>query len=136
MDKMKLHYKLDMESLARAQTWRDLDEGFTIKIHPQFKSVIEYYNASSCLDYVEGITVPTLVMHSKDDPVVPVDCVPIDECQANPNIITALTRRGSHVCYFMHAGTRRWYTHACSEFLQNSLLLLDQSTETEQQTGE
>lgn len=120
---MIAYYNLDMEKVSRCQTWRDLDENFTSKVHPQFRSVIEYYNASSCLDYVEGVTVPTLVLHSKDDPVVPVDVVPIDECKANPNIITVLTRRGSHVCYFMRTGERRWYTHACSEFLQNCLHL-------------
>ena len=123
---MVAHFNLDMESISRCQTWRDLDEAFTIKVHPQFKSVIGYYNASSCLDWVEHVTVPTLVLHSQDDPIVPVDCVPIDECLANPNIVTALTRRGSHVCYFMQAGTRRWYTHACSEFLQNALKVLNE----------
>ena len=75
---------------------------------------------------MDDVRVPTLVLHSADDPIVPVDCVPMDERLANPNIITAVTRRGSHVCYFMHQGTRRWYTRACSEFLQNALELLNE----------
>lgn len=70
------------------------------------------------------MAIPTLVLHSEDDPIVPVDCVPLDECMHNDKIVTALTRRGSHVCYFMGTGERRWYTHACSEYLQNSLALL------------
>ena len=69
---------------------------------------------------------PTLVLHSADDPIVPIDCVPLDECQANENIVTAITRRGSHVCYFMNGGKRRWYTHACSEYLFNTLEVLDE----------
>ena len=111
------------------ETWRDFDEEFTIKVHKKFKCAAAYYNAASCLDYVENITVPTLVMHSKDDPIVPVDCVPIDECLANPNMICALTRRGGHVCYFMeNDGSKRWYTHACSEFLQNALTILNEES--------
>ena len=116
-----------MDKIARAETWREIDELFTIKVHPQFKSVIGYYNKASCLDWVEHVTVPTLVLHSEDDPIVPVDCVPLDECQANEKIITAITRRGSHVCYFMHTGKRRWYTHACSEFLFNALETLSEA---------
>ena len=128
---MVAHWKLDLNKISKLETWRDLDEFFTIKVHPRFKSVIGYYNESSCLDWVEHISVPTLVLHSEDDPIVPVDCVPLDECQHNPNLITALTRRGSHVCYFMGTGKRRWYTHACSEFLQNALELLNEKEAVE-----
>lgn len=123
---MYSHYDLDMEKVAKVGSWREYDENFTIKVHSHFKSVIQYYNACSCLDWVDDVRVPTLVLHSEDDPIVPVDCVPMDKCLANSNIITALTRRGSHVCYFMQGGQRRWYTHSCSEFLQNSLLILDE----------
>ena len=116
-------FNLDMDKLQAAETWREFDEEWTIKVHP-FKCAAAYYNAGSCLEHVEGITVPTLVLHSKDDPVVPVDCVPIPECRANENVICALTRRGSHVCYFNFDGKSRWYTQATSEFLQNSLQML------------
>ena len=118
-------YKLNIDKIRTVKTWRDWDEEYTIKVHPQFKCATAYYNAASCLEYVQDIRVPTLVLHSKDDPVIPVDCVPMEECLANEHIITAITRRGSHVCYFMTDGKKRWYTHACSEFLCNALALLD-----------
>jgi predicted alpha/beta-fold hydrolase len=66
------------------------------------------------------------VLHSQDDPIVPVDCVPVDECVANPNIITALTRRGGHVCYFLGAdGKQRWYTHATVDFFRSAFKAMD-----------
>lgn len=74
------HYGLDFEKLSKCETWKVLDEHFTIKVHRQYKSVINYYNAASCLDWVEHVKVPTLVLQSEDDPIVPVDCVPLDEC--------------------------------------------------------
>ena len=92
--------------------------------------MINYYNAASSLDWIEHVRVPTLVIQSMDDPIVPVDCVPLDECQANPHFVTALTRRGSHVCFFTGGGQRRWYTHASSEFLQNALALLEEGVAT------
>ena len=114
-------FKIDYNKLKKVETWRDYDEEFTIKVHPHFKTAVAYYNASSCLENLDGIKVPTLVIHSKDDPVIPVDCVPINECMANEQIICAITRRGGHVCFFMNDGKHRWYTHASSEFLQNAL---------------
>ena len=35
---MELKFSLNMEKLAKVETWRDFDEEFTIKIHPQFQS--------------------------------------------------------------------------------------------------
>lgn len=34
LDKMIAHFDLNMDMLAKCQTWRDLDEHYTIKIHP------------------------------------------------------------------------------------------------------
>jgi predicted alpha/beta-fold hydrolase len=97
---MESTYGTNFQTLSQVETWRQFDEEFTIKAHKHFACAAAYYNAGSCLSHIAGIKVPTLVIHSQDDPIVPVDCVPIDECLANPNIITALTLRGGHVCYF------------------------------------
>ena len=119
-------YKIDIEKVKEVENWRDFDEEFTIKVRPQFNCVAAYYNAASCLEWIDKVKIPTLVIHSQDDPVIPVDCVPIEECLANEQFIVALTRRGSHVCYFMGKdGKHRWYAHASSEYLQNALTLLD-----------
>ena len=115
-------FNLDFDAIRKVTTWRDFDEEFTIKVHPPFKSACQYYYEASCLNHVSKITVPTLVMHSYDDPVVPADCVPVDECLANKNIITAFTRRGGHCCYFMGSdGAKRWYSLASAEFLNEAL---------------
>ena len=111
-------FNLNLENIKKVKTWRDFDEEFTRKVHPRFPCTAEYYHQASCLTRVKDIKVPCLVLHSSDDPIVPVDCVPLDECQANPNIITALTKRGGHVCYFMGSdGKKRWYTYAAADFL-------------------
>lgn len=120
-------YGIDLDKVKKAETWREIDEEFTIKVHRGFKTAAAYYNAASCLMRVHDIKVPTLVLHSKDDPIIPIDCVPKQECYLNPNIITAITRRGAHVCFFMGAdGKRRWYTHASAEFLENVLAVLNE----------
>lgn len=118
-------FGLDMTRISKVETWRDFDEEFTRKVHPKWPSTAQYYYEASCLQKVKDIKVPTLVLHSKDDPIVPIDCLPIDECEANRNIITAVTDRGGHVCYFMGLnGEQRWYTYACADFLDTTISLL------------
>ena len=79
-------FKINLDELRHVQTWKDFDEKFTVHIHPQFKTVSDYYYHSSCLTKVKDIKKPTLVIHSKDDPIIPFECLPMDECLANENI--------------------------------------------------
>jgi predicted alpha/beta-fold hydrolase len=64
------------------------------------------------------VTKPTLVVHSKDDPIVPIDCLPLSECHANEKFIVGIVERGGHLCYFYGVdGQKRWYPLVSSEYL-------------------
>jgi len=39
-------------------------------------------------------------MHSRDDPIVTFDCVPLETLHSNPHIIHADTSHGAHVCWY------------------------------------
>ena len=43
------------------------------------------------------IRVPTLLLHSEDDPFVPASAFPHEAVAANPLVQAVLTRRGGHV---------------------------------------
>jgi uncharacterized protein len=60
----------------------------------------DYYLAASSLQKVKHITKPTLVIHSRDDPIVSIHCLPVRECTENPNMIVGIVEKGGHVCYF------------------------------------
>lgn len=67
---------------------------------------------------VKHITKPTLVIHSKDDPIIPFECLPTSECMANKNFIVGIVHKGGHVCYFQGKhGQKRWYPLVSSEYL-------------------
>lgn len=65
-------YGLDFERLKGITTWRELDELFTLKVNPRFKSSTVYYNAASSLNSLQRIRVPTLVLHALDDGITPI----------------------------------------------------------------
>lgn len=81
------------------------------------RDVNEYHERASVHTSVANITRPLLVVHARDDPVVPVASLPLKELAANPNIITAITRHGGHMGYtsgrtpFLGAWTDRVLLH-------------------------
>ena len=79
------------------------DKSFTNKVAvcpPASNSITEYYNNASCMHLVDNIKVPTLAIHSRDDPVVKFDCMPLDTLKKNPNFIVAIPEYGGHMQYF------------------------------------
>jgi predicted alpha/beta-fold hydrolase len=100
IDELLTKHSIDIEKINSVSTWRDWDECLTSKAFPSYKTVAEYYLAASSLSKIKHIEVPTLVIHSKDDPIVPFECLPTSECLTNPKIIVATVEKGGHVCYF------------------------------------
>jgi len=93
-------YSIDFNSVIAASTWREFDDNITSKCltrspvagadhklkqhNTQLKtSIADYYYEASAMNYVTKIKVPTLIVHSKDDPIVSVDNLPLDTCLAN-----------------------------------------------------
>ena len=118
IDELLTKHRIDIEKIKLVNSWRDWDEHLTSKAFPGYKTVADYYLAASSLSKIKHIEVPTLVIHSKDDPIVPFECLPTSECLTNPKIIVATVEKGGHVCYFQGAkGQKRWYPFVSAEFL-------------------
>lgn len=79
-----------------ARTVREYDEHVTAQIFG-YRDAWHYYRESSCHPWVEEIRVPTLLLHSLDDPLLPSDRVPSRAIRKNPWIVDAITPSGGHV---------------------------------------
>ncbi|XP_071441660.1 abhydrolase domain-containing protein 2 [Hetaerina americana] len=66
----KQRYGLVEADIVAAATLPELDEAYTRRVH-NFSSVSEMYAWSSCIHYLNGITIPMVFINSKDDPIVP-----------------------------------------------------------------
>jgi len=44
-----------------------------------------------------GLKIPVVFISSRDDPLIPEQALPIEECKKNKNTILILTKRGGHV---------------------------------------
>jgi uncharacterized protein len=108
----------DTDRVLRARTLRHFDDLMTAPIHG-FDDAADYYHRSSSARFIAGIRVPTLVLHSRDDPFLPEDRIPEAAMAANPCITPVLTEKGGHVA-FVGGNVLRpdfWGERALADFL-------------------
>ena len=87
---------IDVERSLESRTFREFDDASTAPLHG-FLGAEDYYTRSSSAGFVDKVRVPTLLIHSLDDPFLPAESVPHDAARANPHIECRFTDRGGHV---------------------------------------
>jgi uncharacterized protein len=112
----------DTSRVMQARTVREFDDAATAPLHG-FRDAADYYARSSSARFIDGIRVPTLVLHSRDDPFLPEDRIPEAAMEANPFVVPALTERGGHVAFVGGSLLRPdfWGERALAEFLRARL---------------
>jgi len=82
-------------NVDQLQSFREFDEQITAPLHG-FNGAEDYYAKSSSRQYLGRITVPTLILHARDDPFMWPHTVPTDEELSNA-VTLELSERGGHV---------------------------------------
>ena len=85
-----------LRTLRRVRTIREFDERITAP-HGGYRDASDYYARTSSRPVIKEIRVPTLVIHSADDPLIPTEPFRDEAIAANPDVLLVLTRRGGHV---------------------------------------
>ena len=78
---------------------RDFDDRITA-LYSGFASAADYYLRAAAARVVDRIAVPTLILHSLDDPFVTITPETLAAIKANPHITLVQTRHGGH-CAFL-----------------------------------
>ena len=90
---------LDLDAVWASTTRREFDDAATAKLHG-FVGAEDYYLKSSSNRFLQSIRVPTLLVHSRDDPFLPAAALPLPAIEANPFLTLVLTEGGGHVGFF------------------------------------
>lgn len=98
--KMRDKYKnkpapVDIDKLNQWNNFYSFDHNVTAALHG-FESADDYYSRSSSKQFLKDIKTPTLILHSKDDPFMTHNAIPI-ETELSSNITFELTQYGGHV---------------------------------------
>ncbi len=79
----------------RHQTFRAYDDAVVAPLNG-FQGADDYYERCSSRHFLRGITVPTLIVHALDDPLMTPDVVPTAQ-ELPVNVTLELFERGGHV---------------------------------------
>ena len=109
---------IDIESAMQAKRTKEFDELITRRMFG-FRTAEHYYRSASCIHKLREIKIPTLAVSAIDDPMIPQECLPVDEFKINPNTILVLTPAGGHLGWFTGLLPRRWYPKPVIEFLKS-----------------
>jgi predicted alpha/beta-fold hydrolase len=113
---------IDLGAVARAQSVREFDDVVTAPLHG-FRNVAHYYAESSSSRYLRGVRVPTLILHARNDPLIPFDSIPLATIRDNPCLQAVLPGSGGHVGFVSadRTGWRFWAEAEAGRFLAGVL---------------
>ncbi len=85
-----------------------------------FGDAVNYYRTQSCGRFLDGIRVPTFVLHAQDDPLIPFESFRSPVLLENPHIATMFPERGGHVAFLARGAHRFWVDVAVLDWIQRS----------------
>lgn len=88
----KIH---SLGDISKVQSFWQYDDQVVAKLHG-FDSAEDYYQRSSSRYYLNGITIPTLLIQSVDDPFMTEEVIP-DESELSSKVTLEITQGGGHV---------------------------------------
>lgn len=108
---------IDLRLIPKLKTFRDFDDQVTAPLHG-FAGVADYYQRSSCRQYLAGIAVPTLILHARDDPFMSPSVIPGSE-ELSASTVLELSAHGGHVGF---VGTDLEHPHPSPYWLDERIL--------------
>jgi predicted alpha/beta-fold hydrolase len=88
--------RYDESRLRGIWSVRQFDSVYTAP-HSGFRDVEDYYERASALPYIRKISVPTLIIHAKDDPFIPFPPFESPGISSNSNVTFIAPDHGGHV---------------------------------------
>lgn len=129
--KTKVKHKVDkvsgsitVQEVKLIRNFLQFDELITAPMHG-FDSATNYYKTSSCRQYLSTISVPTLIVHSRDDPLMTPKSIPTEDELSN-NVQLLLADKGGHVGFVEGKAPgleQYWLDHFVPSFLGCDKLL-------------
>ena len=108
---------VDWSAVHRAKTLRAFDDAFTAPVHG-FSDAMSYWQQSSSGPGLQRITVRSLLINSRNDPIVPIDAV--EKWPRSKAVHACFTQHGGHVAYVQgrFPGRTRWLPAQILRFFQ------------------
>ena len=104
--------RFELNGMERVRTVREFDEAITAP-YCGYGNAADYYERASALRVADRIAVPTLILTSEDDPVVPSQTFDVPEVEENRQIRVEMTTCGGHCAFISRfRGSERYWAEA------------------------
>lgn len=91
--------QITTETIERIETLKDFDDAYTAPAHG-FKDAFDYYKKSSCKQFLNQVSIPSLILNAKNDSFLGAACYPYEEAKKNSNIYLEVPDFGGHVGFW------------------------------------
>jgi predicted alpha/beta-fold hydrolase len=109
--------KFDVSGIRMIRTFEAFDDRYTAPIHG-FRDVEDYWKRSSARQFLNRITVPTLILNACDDPLLTAESFPVAEAEANPCLFLEMPKWGGHLGFVdLVRGIEPWSERRVVKFL-------------------
>lgn len=109
-------HRLDAGKVRRIRTMRDFDDAVTAPLHG-FTDAMDYWRRASSKPWLASITLPTLVLNAKNDPIVPAASLP-SPADVSREVLLEQPDEGGHVGFLRgpFPGNVDWLPHRLLHF--------------------
>lgn len=107
---------VDASGARDLRSFQAFDDRYTGPMHG-FRDAEDYWTQSSARQFLQNITVPTLLLQPRNDPFLAPEAYPWPEAEANPHFYLETPDSGGHVGFLdLKSGLQPWSERRVAEF--------------------
>lgn len=103
------------------RTFSDFDNQYTAPLHG-FRNAEDFYTKASSCNYLNNITIPTLLVNAKNDPFLTEQCYPKATADTHEWLYLEMPEHGGHVGFSLPGEEFNWAEQRSLNFVNQMLL--------------
>jgi uncharacterized protein len=118
--KAAFHLEIKNIPVEKIATFDDYLRNYTIPFHG-FKDAADFYDQSSCEQFIASIKVPSLMVNALNDPILGKQCYPYDAARHHPTFYFETPKAGGHLGFSLANSKNSWMEIRAYEFISSHL---------------
>ena len=106
----------DLNGIDKITSFLEFDTKYTAPLYG-FENANDFYIDASAGNYIEAISVPTLLVNSLNDPMFPEDCYPIEAAKYHKYFYLETPEKGGHLGYWSPGNKFSWAEERAIQFV-------------------